>query len=64
MNGENLEMKSLFEDINCSLGQAISLYIKGKYLYKMKRRNAFKKAEKYIIKSAEKFEFNLELEGM
>ena len=64
VNGENLEMKSLFQDINCDVGQAIGLYISAKYLQKMKRRGAFSKAEKYVVKSAELFEASLETEGM
>ena len=32
VNGENLEMCSLFQDVNCPLGEGISLYLKAKYL--------------------------------
>ena len=55
VNGENLEMCSLFQDVNCPLGEGISLYLKAKYLQKMKRKNAYNKAEKYVLKSAQKF---------
>lgn len=41
VNGENLELYSLFQDINCPLGEGISLYLKAKYLQKMKRKNAY-----------------------
>ena len=64
VNGENLELQSLFQDINCPLGQGISFYLKAEYLQKMKRKTAFVKAEKYIMKSATKFEMALEVEGI
>ncbi len=60
VNGENLEMQILFQEINCQLGEAISLYLKAKYLYKMKRKSAFAKAEQLVLKSAVKFESSLE----
>jgi len=37
------------------VGQAISIYLKAKYLYKMKRKSAYSKAEKLVVKSSEKF---------
>ncbi len=55
VNGENLEMYSLFQEINCPLGEGISLYLKAKHIQKMKRKGAYPKAEKYILKSAQKF---------
>ena len=32
VNGENLEMQMLFQEINCPQGEAISYYLKAKYL--------------------------------
>ncbi|CDW80630.1 nb-arc domain protein [Stylonychia lemnae] len=64
VNGENLELYSLFQDINCPLGEGISLYLKAKYLQKMKRKNAYQKAEKYVLKSAAKFEQCQDLDGL
>ena len=64
VNGENLELSSLFQDLNCPLGEAISLYLKAKYLQTMKRKNAYQKAEKYILKSADKFELCQDVDGL
>jgi hypothetical protein len=38
--------------------------LSAKYLQKKKRKGAYAKAEKYILKSAELFELSLETEGM
>jgi hypothetical protein len=60
LSGENLEMQVLYSEINCRLGEAISIYLKAKYLYKMKRKNAYSKAEQLVLKAADKFELSLE----
>ena len=57
-------MKSLFEEMKCSFGEAISFYIKGKLLIKTKRKMAYNKAENYMFKSFDKFKENYEYQAM